>query len=525
MRSLKLPSFRRDADRPTLKQRAATLKATAARLMRKPAPVAPTSAPETPEAVDWHNPPPSFMAFPAIEPGGFVRIERGLSLEIDRLLGIARGELARRMFRPVPGETEADRQRREADHRARLLIPALTAAADPDSAEAGALAALDAAADVELIALGRQYDALHAVWREAEEAGRELFARRDAALAVASAGNADPIKAHEAAWALPGVREAYDRAEKALVALDPICEAIRVQPARTLAGLAVKARANICETWSGGDFELSAGLGDNEDSPMRGVRNLIEACCAAAGVDWQGRAQGRTPAEALRPGLSDAELIALGHAFDLAVVREREAAKGEDDGAEAIDQETRALVRRIVHLPAHTAEGMHAKLRVAAFYGVGDPDTPEGDAYPGGSAIRSLYRDTPGIIITSDPIDIRLVPEASVIGKVASSLFDQIIACWREWAACCGPDETDADRAAWERVTERRDALLDAAEALPPTLENLPAKALALAWLDYVQEWERGREREAYDIPGSLAVDIDTAIVGRFRLVGHFRGA
>lgn len=369
MRSLKLPSFRRDPDRPTIKQRAATLKAAAARLMRKPAPAAPATVPEVPEAVDWHNPPPSFMAFPAIEPGGFVRIERGLPLEVGRLLGIARDELARRMFHPVPGETEAERQRREADHRARLLISALTAAADPDSAEAEALAALNT-----------------------------------------------------------------------------------------------------------------------------------------------------TPA-------ADAELIALGSTFDAATVREREAFSSVDDEAEVACDETEALARRIAALPARTVEGMRAKIRVAAFYGVCDPDLLAGADYPGEAAIRSLYRDTPGIVASTDPSDIRIVPELVGAAELTPSLSDQIIAGWRDWGACCGPDETDADRAAWERVAERRDALLDAADTLPPTLENLSAKALALAWLEYVQEWERGREREAYDITGGLAVDIDTAIVGRFRLVGHFRVA
>lgn len=96
----------------------------------------------------------------------------------------------------------------------------------------------------------------------------------------------------------------------------------------------------------------------------------------------------------------------------------------------------------------------------------------------------------------------------------ASSLADQILACWREYGTDVGmgdEEESEATRA----LSARRYALIDAAEALPATRENVLAKALALAWLDYVEHWRNGQERDAYTIDGRLAFDIDTAICGR----------
>lgn len=96
----------------------------------------------------------------------------------------------------------------------------------------------------------------------------------------------------------------------------------------------------------------------------------------------------------------------------------------------------------------------------------------------------------------------------------ASSLADQILACWREYGTDIGmgdEEESEATRA----LSERRSALIDAAEALPPTRENVPAKALALAWLEYVDYWRNEQARDAYTIDGRLALDIDTAICGR----------
>lgn len=102
----------------------------------------------------------------------------------------------------------------------------------------------------------------------------------------------------------------------------------------------------------------------------------------------------------------------------------------------------------------------------------------------------------------------------------ASKLTDEILAGWREWANDPGhfdEEESEATRA----LSDKRYALIDAAEALPATQENLPAKTLALAWLGYVDLWWNGQARDDYDTDGRLALDIDTAISGRTLLKGY----
>ncbi|GJE67552.1 hypothetical protein LNAOJCKE_4784 [Methylorubrum aminovorans] len=101
-----------------------------------------------------------------------------------------------------------------------------------------------------------------------------------------------------------------------------------------------------------------------------------------------------------------------------------------------------------------------------------------------------------------------------------SKLTDEILASWREWANDPGhfdEEENEATRA----LSEKRYALIDAAEALPATQENLPAKTLALAWLEYVDLWRNGQARDEYGTDGRLALDIDTAISGRTLLKGY----
>ncbi|NEU13558.1 hypothetical protein G3T14_15670 [Methylobacterium sp. BTF04] len=48
------------------------------------------------EEIDWNAAPDGFMAYPAINPTGFINIREGLRLEAERLHGIALGEVARR---------------------------------------------------------------------------------------------------------------------------------------------------------------------------------------------------------------------------------------------------------------------------------------------------------------------------------------------------------------------------------------------------------------------------------------------
>ena len=92
-----------------------------------------------------------------------------------------------------------------------------------------------------------------------------------------------------------------------------------------------------------------------------------------------------------------------------------------------------------------------------------------------------------------------------------------ILALWPAWAAHTGDDGTDEQTAAYETMQQRRFALLDAADALPATPGNIQPKALALAWLHYVNEWRQGQKRSEYCIDERLAIDIHMAALAQPR--------
>ncbi|WP_342152899.1 hypothetical protein [Methylorubrum sp. SB2] len=108
-------------------------------------------------------------------------------------------------------------------------------------------------------------------------------------------------------------------------------------------------------------------------------------------------------------------------------------------------------------------------------------------------------------------------PSQQAAGTVQLSLFDQLISAWREWAALPNLDDTTVGQAEFDRHADRRNALIDAAEALPATIENLPAKGLALAWVTHVDVWLNGLERHEYGSDGRLTLDFDAAICGRLK--------
>jgi len=97
------------------------------------------------DPTDWHSPPAGFMAFPALEPIGFTRIPHGIQIELERLHNIALVEFQRRTANLRERVGEAAMREREAKIRADLFLLPLTAAVDPDSDGARALAALDQA--------------------------------------------------------------------------------------------------------------------------------------------------------------------------------------------------------------------------------------------------------------------------------------------------------------------------------------------------------------------------------------------
>ncbi|MHC1999532.1 hypothetical protein ACYQR9_03695 [Methylobacterium sp. CM6241] len=99
-------------------------------------------------------------------------------------------------------------------------------------------------------------------------------------------------------------------------------------------------------------------------------------------------------------------------------------------------------------------------------------------------------------------------------GAVAPQLVSQILAGWAEWSKTNSASAGRVDEAEWERHAQLRDKLIDAAEALPASRENAPAKALALAWIGYAELWERGMPRDGYGIDGRLCLDIHNAVQG-----------
>lgn len=119
-------------------------------------------------------------------------------------------------------------------------------------------------ADAELLALGREFDAVHAEWVSSE-------------------------KSVSAAVTGPGLSGTENQSIPLEVHMERVTAQIRALPARTLDGLAVKARAAIPSIWTKGQYQEDAGLGDEEDWTELNARSVIDECLHLAGVDWTGR--------------------------------------------------------------------------------------------------------------------------------------------------------------------------------------------------------------------------------------------
>ncbi|MCJ2056756.1 hypothetical protein MKL09_09330 [Methylobacterium sp. J-048] len=153
-----------------------------------------------PAAVDWHNPPPGFMASPAIKPTNFAQIPQGLDMELQRLRGIARAEFRRRTadLHERMGHEEAQKHR--AKVRAELFLPALTAAVDPGSVEAQALAALGRQSGPDpVFALIEEHRAAYAEWDRLSDVWGEM-APNSPGYAEAMAASDEPGKREVAAY-------------------------------------------------------------------------------------------------------------------------------------------------------------------------------------------------------------------------------------------------------------------------------------------------------------------------------------
>ncbi len=85
----------------------------------------------------------------------------------------------------------------------------------------------------------------------------------------------------------------------------------------------------------------------------------------------------------------------------------------------------------------------------------------------------------------------------------AHDLPSAILDGWATWGATTSfPINASAEELApWERASKHRDRLLYAAMALPATPESIPAKALACAWMEWVNTERPGQPRDAYGPP------------------------
>ena len=313
--------------KPTLRERAASLKATAGRVMGGAAPDV-TTLPDVPDARVFAVEQAALIDLSALsvmqlgvlferfdaasnawtaelhlpyadERMGAFRLNTAagdvLEREQERVAEI-RDRIAAEIARRQPtGLQDADTQletsiRHELMCNGDLRDPAIRARIE---AAWGGAPAHDATAEsVEpvgnLHAIGREFDALHEAWRKAVEANREPNHRFTAFVEAAKARGGPSRAELQAAYALPGVSEASDVEEKAFEAAGKLALAILRLPARTLPDLAVQARAVIPHVWASGSYEAGSAPDADENIDKEAVRSLIENCCAAAGVDWRG---------------------------------------------------------------------------------------------------------------------------------------------------------------------------------------------------------------------------------------------
>lgn len=173
-----------------------------------------------------------------------------------------------------------------------------------------------------------------------------------------------------------------------------------------------------------------------------------------------------------------------------------------DGAADEAGDAAAALAAHIASLPATTAAGLRVKLRALEHYRRNTllAEAPE-EADPDQLLSHSLWRDVQG---------------ESPIPSPADTLTAAILDLWPVWAAGPQDDGGSAEEvAAFEGLQQRRFALIDAAEAMPATPEAIVPKALALAWLEYVDQWRSGYGRSSYTTDGRLALDIHAAAAAR----------
>ncbi|MCJ2051196.1 hypothetical protein [Methylobacterium sp. J-070] len=220
--------------------------------------------------------------------------------------------------------------------------------------------------DAALLDLGRQFDAHHAAWLELAPNARRVEKEVEATLeGLRRTGRSPGMDDLGTAWDANGRRQAHRREADAFDAMVRVVEKIRDCPARTVEGLAVKARALSTAVWPTGTYVQEAGPG--EEYPNDHIRDLIEATCALAGVDMVGRPLPHRPVSAATGASSslDAALIPLAEA---AIAEERAATAiseaTDHDAPPGTFARSMQLLELVTATDARTPAGVAAKARL-----------------------------------------------------------------------------------------------------------------------------------------------------------------
>lgn len=180
------------------------------------------------------------------------------------------------------------------------------------------------------------------------------------------------------------------------------------------------------------------------------------------------------------------------------------------EAASAASREIEALIEARMQVPATTLNGFLLKARVALslpqFQGCVESDL--------GSMVAVRFQLSANASFAHEfcpAIGIRNDGHGSS-GISGLPLVEELLDAWGEWSTTCGTGEDTDSVAQWERNADLRDGLIDRAAALPPTRENVPAKAIAQSWLEYVSLWQRDKPRDDYGVDGRLCLDIHDAV-------------
>ncbi|MDP4024433.1 hypothetical protein Q8W71_17550 [Methylobacterium sp. NEAU 140] len=454
------------------------------------------------QTTDWHSPPPGFMASPAIEPTSFACVEQGIRIEATRLLGIALAEQRRRQTIGIEGHSKPWGADDEARTRKALHLDALAAIACPGSIQVAGIRYVPESEHVHaeregrVVAGGIEHgdgtisycDAVGTLRRRPFEQWvnfivMHLHVKVQSEIARRSILETGQMSQDEhAEWEADIRRRLRSDAVFALA----------FHPERAFAA---------AEALRTGAVTADPDLRAQDEADLLALVPQWEAACnhfahciqrQHAVTDAAEGGPGPAPAGAgdeWRAWRSESEAWA-----DRTGVTAAEDASG--DACLALDE----IERRIAALPAATFAGLKLKARVGQRCDDIDIVWPDGLGDGLARDILAFVEKTP--IGRPDLTD----PDA-----LTTSLLD----CWAAWGATLPQIVTgDEHVPAYDRAMDRRNELLDAAEALPAAPRAIIPKALAVAWVDFVDEHRPKLSRAEHSFTGAIGLDIHAAIMG-----------